>query len=474
MAKTTTGTTTRPAGIIEFGSDDESVVYQHAMTSTPTDNGAEFGTGVSFDSNGLNTNGTGGWQFDMTSLDPNDNLGKCGQISVDVLSSAIGTIKSWSSGNHTGSNGVAPDTANDVLISWCQTNAAGSIEGRIQESSENELWVTNDIVSLSGGAVRLTDQGKGTYCTLTYAWQGPMLSLYVDGVPFGKTIGTAKCPSDLFNYICVGSYSVRTTADQITSADKYIKNLIISNRPVMLAGHPMLRKPVVMGDSFGVAHSEAVATSNRFDHSPSYQMKGYLASKGLRCGSPSTTFPSAFDNESVNGTVVDDAPGGTPISDTTAAVLAHKPSIVIFHGGTNDAGRASGFVRSTFQTELQSIMSALLASTTTVQKVFIPTIPSLRGDDDNYSANAIAATTDINQVINDLPAWWDAANPSDTGRIVVYDVWTALGEDTGQLNKNIIGLWSTTHSSYGNDLHPSSQGGRITGRLLGAAIYENL
>jgi len=302
--------------------------------------------------------------------------------------------------------------------------------------------------------------------------------LYIAGTPFFRMSNKVTNPTDLFKFFSIGTYEGRTTAGYVTTAGKYIKNFIVSNRPVMLASHPMLRRLAFMGDSFGVAAlSEAISSVSTFDVTESYQIKGYLAQKGLRLGAETTAMPVNTFSTSVNGAVIDDTgTAASKIGDQTTAMLTAKPTIVICYGGINDVLKSSGYVPSVFETEYKAIATTLLADGTGIEKFLVCTISSGRGDFVTYTAAIIARTAELNAIINALPEWWDANNPTRTGMLKVVDVFTALGGEGSSASDllNNMGTWNSNHPNYGDDIHLAAQGKRIVGRLEGKIIYDNL
>ena len=481
MAKQVTGNTTNPVGIIKFGSTDESVVYQHALDEKPAI-GTELGTGISYDANGLNTNGTGALQLDLSSLDFT-SLTRSGQISFDIISTAIGHAASYNSYAHTGSDGGVPDVDNDYLLSWSDEAGTAGKAGRLFLAAGNVFEYQMEWGDTNGEfSQRLTNHGRSTeYETITLSWHGDVLTMYISGSPFSRLLNGIQLPADLFKYITVSSYQNRDTTAFIASAGRLIKNIIVSNRPVMLAGHPMLSKIVFMGDSFGIAAAtRSLASTTRFNYQPARIVSGYLGSRGLKLSAPTTDLPRtgstnhSYTSTSVNASVIDDTgTAAAKIGDTVTATLAEKPSIISINGGINDVRKGAGYDIAVFETEYKSLLSALLAAGESTQKVFVNNIISHIGDAAFYTAQSITRTAEINAVINALPAWWDAANPSDTGRVIVVDIFNAFGGEPANDN-TILGRWNINYPSYDNELHPSSYGGWIMGNELGKAIFKNL
>jgi len=475
MAKHPTGNTTRPTGIIEYGSDDESVIFQDPLTSMPS-NGSEIGSGVELSSEGMNTNGTGAVTLDMSAFDYN-SLRNSRQISFEIKSTAIGHPEDYNSYNNTGSYGVPPDVLNDYLLSWSTQGITGSTKaGRLFTSTNNLLGLQMEWgdTAITPVQPRLTNAGKGEYSLITIAGHGDRTELFIDHAPHYSFNNGGRLPVDLFKYLHVGTYENRSTTNYLTSKDRHIKNLVVSNRPVMLASHPVLRKPVVMSDSFGITFSESIGSPIHFDQKPAFQMKAVLAANGLRVGSPIITYPSSLINESVNGAVIDGTgTAAAEIGDQVAAVIAHRPSIVIMPGGgINDVRKSSGYDIAVFETKYKAILTSLLASSTGIEKVSISTIITHRGDAVYYDATRISRTAEVNAVINSLKAWADAT--FGAGRLIVSNAFNAIGGETSAADPRIIGRWNVNHPDYNNDIHPSAEGWRIVGRLIGQTIVDSL
>ena len=384
MAKHITGNTTHPVGIIPFGSTDEAVVYQDAFTDpSEPGNGVMLGSGATFDVNGMNTNGTAAWQLDLSGLDFT-SLTYSGQISFDIVSTAIGTIAAYASYNHTGSEGIAPTTANDVLISWSDKSDASGEKGMILGAADNTLYFNMMSSGGSTDAVRCTNHGRvGEYITVTVAWDGTNGYLYLDGSYLYRQLNAEVFADDLFKYITIGSQQNSAGASVITSADRYIKNVIVSNRPPMFASHPMLSKPAFMGDSFASAASiTSLSSGIRFNYQPLRVLQGYLAGKGLWLGMPTRDKPRIAGVGAVSTLYAPSAIGGVVDGDGTAAVemstkvsdmLALKPSIGVLYIGINDVIKPAGYNIGAFETKYKSLLDSLLVAGSSIQKMFIHT-----------------------------------------------------------------------------------------------------
>jgi len=459
VAKNATGNTTLPAGIINFGSTDESVVFQDAMTATPS-NGAADGVPV-FSSSGMNIN-AGGWTFDLSGETGYSGLDKAGQFSFEVESIGISDDAARTAdGIGAGGRDV---TSTLYLMSWANANSTGASPwGRMYMASANALTTQLSAVSPGNGSrgARTTNYGADTYKKVTISWIGDSFTIYYDGALF-EAAKTGGFPgTDIFKFIFFGTNRGGTTYN---FGDYNVKNFIISHRPVMAPVHPSLSRVSLMGDSFmNQSNEDADDQTRGYEHQFTLQCAAYLRERGLGIN---------FSNNGVSGALIKAAAGST-ISDQVATTLADNPRTVVIQGGTNDAIASSGYSESTFDTDYKSYLTSLLAAGTGIDKVFVGTVPSLKGVVATYDATRISQTASVNSVISGLPAWWDAANPSDTGRVVVYDLFTKTGGESAS-DGMIAGLWNASFTNYQNDVHLSSQGRRVFGRLVGEAIYNNL
>jgi len=449
-----------PAGIIEFGSSDDAVIYQHALTSSPTE-GTDKGSPV-YSSSGMNMN-AGGVQLDLSGVTDIGTLSTAGQMSFEVSSACIADFIPAGATTGIGTNG-GTDRVNsaDYFMTWAATaSTAASPYGRMYINTSESLKFQATTSGGAQGGLFSTNHGAGEFTKLTFSWNGALIDVYKDHV-LVDSVAKVAIEANLFSYISIGSN--RGTAS-FTVGDYNIKNFIISNRPVMTPTHPSTAKIVFVGDSFlNQTDSPIEDPASGYDYNMKYQVEGYLREKGIGVN---------FVNQAVSGEYIDDAAAGA-IGDQIALAIADKPNIVIYQGGTNDSQRSTGYVAADIQTSLEGHIDTLLAAGTGINKVYIGTVPSLKGDVSVYDSTRIAQTATTNSIINGMPAYWDAANPLDTGRVIVYDLFTETGGEAAGNEQMFAGLWRSDYSSYEDNLHLSSKGRKTFGRLVGRTIFNTL
>ena len=468
MAKNVTGNTTlMKQAIIPYGSSDESVLFQDDMKDAPS-NGAFKVALPTFDSTNGMLLGAGGWMFDLSALDFN-SLENGGQFSFSIEAKGLGDDPIQDSDfTSIGSTGIST-TGTSYLCTWANASAVGAAPyGRIFTSSVELIQV-----QLNGGdtsvSALVTDHTGKDYMIFTISWTGSVVKMFVDNILVKS--GTAQTNTDWMQFFHIGTN--RGAATAFFEDAVYVKDFVISNRPVMTPVHPSLAKVVIMGDSF--ANQADTGQSNipsaGYQNTMTLSAQGYLRELGVGIN---------WSGHGVSGAYIHDWSGVmNDVADQIAGVIADKPSNVVIQAGTNDAGY-SLYLEATFETEYQGHLTTLLAGIN--GKCFIGTVPSLKGETNGKSSELIAteaaAVASINSVINSLPAWWDGANPSDTGRVIVYDLFTETGGEDAAANM-MAGTWWSLYDSggagvYGNDLHLSSLGRRKFGELVGKTLYENL
>lgn len=457
MAKHITGNTTKPAqGIIPFGSNDEAVILQDSLKAEPSN--GEFKVALpDFDSERGMLLGAGGWMFDFSALDFT-SLENSGQFSFTIEAIGLGDAPIQTSDfTSIGSDGLV-SVGTNYICSWAATNAVGSTPyGRIFTSASKLINT-----QLNGGDASITtlvtDHTLTDDMIFTVSWTGGIVEIYIDNLL--QKAETGQTNTNWMQFFHIGTN--RGAPTLFFEQAVYAKDFIISNRPVMTPVHPSLAKVAMSGDSFaaqsiGITNAPAAGYQNRATR----VAEAYLRKFGVGIN---------WSAHGVSGAFVYDWTGSLPalFIDQIPGIIAARPQQIVLQIGTNDAGY-SDYVEATYESTLQSHITTLLAGIT--GKIFIGTIPTRKGLGPDPGDPARVAS--VNRVNSSIPAWWDAANPGDTGRVVVYDLSRATGGE-GAADKMLAGLWWDLYTNYENDAHLSSLGRATFGDLLGKTLHKYL
>ena len=459
MVKHATGNTTLIGqAIIPFGSSDESIFLQDDMKDTPS-NGSVRET-VSFDSEKGMLLGAGGWMFDLSSFDFN-SLEKSGQFSFTIEAIGLADYGILDSSN-IGTKGL-PSVNVNYLASWGATDlTTASPYGRIFTSS-SKLIQAHLVTADTATTMLLTDHTLSTNMKITISWIGGLVSTYIDDMWYKDLACTTA--ADFMKFFHIGT-NRGASGINIFEQAVYVKDFIISNRPVMTPTHPALAKIAFMGDSFAnQSFQNPGIPSGGYQIVAVRSAEGYLRGKGVGAN---------FTNHGVGGETIMTT-GGADIVDQIAGVIEDNPQHVVCQGGTNDCNNTQGTVYNAtdFETDYKSHITTILAGIK--GKILVGNVITIKGLDEGATINAVKAANvaSANVIIADLPAWWDAANPSDTGRIILYDLYAATGGENAD-DKMLAGLWWSGYDNYLNDAHLSSLGRATFGNLLGKTLFKTL
>lgn len=440
-----------PNGWLEFGENDDSIVFQHDLCSDPTDYitalGATYivqGSGLqTFDSvRGMNPNGSGGYR--IQNLPNRAPLDFAGQVTFEIE-------REWlcRQAPEYYSFGLVP-ASNQMALSVLAT-AGGS--GVLCEKTTGGNVYTSAL--FGGQSVGCSSAGKGDYVRFNLGWSGGRVGgktyMSFDGSePYEGTRNTATL-SDMFASWCIGS--LLGQAGTFTS--HYMRNLQLSTRPPMFAVHPLLRRVAILSDS--MMDSD---TGYYFDAVSSREIRRVLAKLGIYVGSVDLSVNAMYR--------LDNSIPTQYLHDKLAVLLANNPTLVIIRGGTNDAGGKRCTVPG-WQEQVEQYLTTAFA-TPSVRGVILPNIPPLWEGAIAYDTAAYREQVAIgNQIMAQIATDWRAANPTDPRSVIVPDAYAVLGA-----NNPAAGTYIGQVSGAYNNLHLSGYGHVLHGRCIADAIVQLL
>ena len=437
---------TAPAGILQFGDTHESILSQASCLTEASI--TAWGTGTTINSGatidpvlGIKAGTTGSCK--LMGHGSLTDLNFAGQFSFDVETEAI-SITSAATGS------VGAGVANNTYL--YSNRLSGGTYGRSYITSAGQVntefhtadtHVTWDMHSL----------GNPRFSRITFSWNYGAMDVYVNGRYSGTTTRITY-PGDMWTEIHMASDRSQTSAGSVLTLQNYhMKMILLATQPVTLSHHPQLTNVYMFGDSYVTQASEAGATF--YKNNASDVLKGELAKRGIYIN----LTVDGHSGASISDAAVD------PLQDYRAALIAANPDIVIFQAGVNDAN--DGAVPANFQTDLDDHIDSILAGTTA--KIFVGNSPSLKSWSTYDTPTYVASVKAVNAIIDTAGARWDAANPSDTGRVINYSLFDLYGGEyllplvmTGQINND------------NDNYHPSAKGQLMWGRKLADIICNNL
>lgn len=439
-------TTLSDIGWLPYGSDDSSILAQADLKSVTsiTDLSASLsatGSGVSFDDDGMNTNGTGGYK--ITDLVGFADLDFSGQISIDIPRFWVcyDDASAHTTGLVPGSNQVAIGLGSDQVISKTTSETVNSLLNGAQTTKEYTDGVYNGAQSIP---CAVNSGGRDDYVRVQLGWLGGRTWLAFDDYIFAAGQMTGR-PSNDFQNIYIGSID---GTNNYMDGNYPIRNLLISTKPPMFPIHHKLRKVSVLSDS---SFKQDLPNGSFRDGVTSQYIRGGLARRGFRCGEMSVD---------VNGshTIADTATND--LSDRITALTNENPQVVILSAGTNDVVTGALAMDDTWDTSLKSLLTSILAIST-VELVVVRTIPSLMGDSSQNTAANRARKVIANDYIKLLPSW--------NSSVAVADVDKYFGEEDTPTSYFI----GSDNENY-DDFHLTPKGHKKHAESLTDAILNNI
>ena len=436
---------TTPAGILKYGSSHASVVAEASLLTEASVTNWGVGSAVPADTtidtvNGMKAGTTGA--CNLTGHGSLTDLDVGGQFSFEIETEAISETNA-----NVGSQGGT--FANNTYV--FTNRESGAVYGRTWIAADNtgnseahtsDTHVTWDSHSLD----------NGSFSEVNFSWSWGKIEVRINGRLHGISTRVTHV-SNIFTELHLGSNrGVTSAGSNLTLQNYFVRKAMLSKAPITLARHPQLRNVYMFGDSLITQAEEAGAVY--YQNNASDVIRAEFAKKGL------------YINLSVDGhsgsTVVDT--GGNPLQNFRAALLANRPDNVIFQCGTNDTTGSS--VDAAFETDLDDHINTILASIP--GKIIIGTVPTLQTSFAFKTAQFVNNVEAVNLIIRDAPARWDTANPSDTGRVIVYDLFKHFGGETPMENV----FTGQIGSLHGSDYHPSAKGQKMMGELQAATLMK--
>ena len=304
-------------------------------------------------------------------------------------------------------------------------------------------------------ATKMTTIGKDNYVELCLWWKGNEWGLLTDGAPY--TSGTrANFVAGILWRITVGATGASGTDNSLDGY--YFKDIIISRRSPRFFSKQTARSIGLFGDSFVKQMEDAAA-------SPFWDCAGYdlihrkLADAGKK---------ARIEIDGYNGYTICDTTSND-LSNEIAGFAALKTEISVIIAGNNDID-LSAVNWATNALGTGGIDENLKAWITTLysggcKKIYICNAGSVKQATTKDVAQAPINMAAYNAILNALPGWFDAANPTDAGLVEIVDLFTLLGGDQ-TVNYNYQGQWNldgnvTTGAGSLDNRHPHPQGQKV-------------
>lgn len=447
-------------GLLDYGDNDGTVIWQSPMTSealisTPLIGGGTYnkvGTGHLFDSvKGLNPGASGYYYID--NITNNAKLQFGGQYTFEVETAVLACSAAASEGS---SGGVA-QVGSETLM------------GFAANPPNDSNWITNVSItnksfqmacgygtSTATGSTLVSDViGKSQFSTITVAWSGNVFRMFINGV----AVFTVNRPVNFhpFYSLYLGRYPLWWAATQpLTSG--YIRNLQVSTRPYAMSSHPILARVQVFGDSF--AEGVYISQTPVWDMEKSLNMEKEFYKIGIQFGSFN---PQPYGGRKVIGS----GNAALYLIDNVATALAQRPTCPIFQAGANDLTTTGTLDVTAFTNGMKAIVERFFGvngnPSTTVQRMLVCSTPW----PPNYpnATDALLRKPDISSIQtiqSGLPAWFDAAYPALAGRLAYQDTFT----DFGGFNPD------PAYYGVSDALHPIHKGRYVMGKSWASGVKK--
>lgn len=442
-------------GFLDFGSSDESVIASDPLTATmttttmPSSSITTRGTPVHDSVKGLKDGG-----YQINTLTNGSDMDNQGQITFEVE-------REWLCKDEQGSEG---HTASGNEYCMVIAPAVGNTRRMLYKSTGTDfpqvrMDAAVDTVLGSayyGGAAvfnEITSIGKSEFVKIGMGWwggdDGGTMVMSVDGMPLFKgSMPAGQTTTGLGATIHINNLSGGSFRNY------YMRNLQFSSKPPVFPVHPKLRRLMLWGDSQTMLL--APNENYRFDNATILSCLRKLAQNKIFAGE------ALVDKNS--GYFIDTGQANDAAS-VRAAMLAQNPTMVLFRWGTNDAVTYNA---ANFETDLKAEVTAVMAHPS-VEYVIVSNVPSLIGDTSTNTAANQADLATINTIYAGIPAWWDTDNPTNTGKVLHIDNYTAQGGENPPAETYL----GQSSGSY-DDLHYAGRGCLVEGELFADEILTIL
>lgn len=445
-------------GILPFDADDSSIILKcslrtAASVAAPAVGPAGTITGVShtFDPQyGFRPADSGNSGILFSNATGFAALDNAGQLSYEISKRVATALQASQQ-----SDGTSPAGVQWQLV-WGNGSNTGSI--RKVSGSPSNLQLRTHNTGDTAGVLYIHSDDKPDMVRITYSWIGSKVMMFIDGKPVGtfSTTPTRNTRwSNQFQNIAVMAASGGVNPER----DGYMRDLIISSRPVMLPVHQQ-KRVVFLGHSFSVTYSDLAVNVNNYDVTVATELRKRALQRGYDLET------RAFG---VGGGYWDPALSTSDIRDYVATALAAMPNILVCYGPVNDVASAS-FNATTVDTEIKTDLTTVgnHAAMRSLDQILFVNVPSRAGGsaDGSFSEatrnNIVAANTNIDA----LPSWWNSTFPAYSGRLRAVDLFNAWGGMNPASNV-MVGQ----RSGSLNNLHPSCLGIRIIAEEIARQIF---
>jgi len=279
------------------------------------------------------------------------------------------------------------------------------------------------------------------FARITLSWTETTASLYIDGLLVGS-LERLSDKHDNFSNIYLGNFLAGN--DYQFASPYYIRNLIVSTKPVKLNTHPLLEHIMLIGDSFAAGQPYFNVAS---------QYDGTISNNLIRNFALSSLSPTKFTVYSNGGGKIQDSSNDPLQYDvngsgkTRSEAISESPTLIIFVTGGNDF---DSFNKELFTTDLHDHIEAFLGvngypKTSTLHVIVTTTVSGLHNSD--------PTTIEMKNIILDLESWWNSTYPNQFGSVSIVNTWDLFGGSN--LNTDLFLL---------NDaVHPAPDGNIIYG-----------
>lgn len=447
-------------GILPYDTTDSSVIFRCPLTSLASITGIggtdrSSGNNV-FDSvlgmsprrNGSNISGVSFADGSVT-VESGD-LGNlpCGQLSIEVERVAIAVP---AAGGYTAADNQVllthgPVGGGNGDIGYVYKNVTG--HGLQTKSGDTGTVVSNKYLG--------AQSNRSRFALLTLSWTPERCDYYIDGLyRWSSARSLLTQPLDQFALITLGNYNLGAGISN-WNMPYYMRNLIVSARPVVQHRHPVLANVFSVGDSFAGGQPLNHTNGAAGDCNEINIIGERLGIAGFKWGSV-----AVYSN---GGGTVEDGTADDIETDingsgmTRAAGAALFPTFIIVQMGVNDAGGAL----STFLADLKDHVKEWMADGTTYtanyrgkRMILVCHVAGVSGSGVLTMNTDLAA---VHALIKQIPDWWDATYPSRAGQVQVLDMVPLMTTDGITMNS---AYWDLS-----DEVHPNSTGDVAIGNAI--------
>lgn len=377
--------------------------------------GSVVGT-ATFANGGMNPGSAGSVLF--SNIDPNNQLRHEGQITMTVSTAHM--AEADTSGQVSMSRGE-----NKAATQWLFTfRTSGSVnQGNLAVNAAEQIKAQLHPSDTQSTAY-ISTVGKGSFVEVCVWWKGADWGILADGGEIHAGTRT-NFADNIFYKVYIGATNAGTSGPL---ANATIKNLIITRRAPRFVAKRKAISVGFFGNSF-IVNASAANTTPSFDNNIEGAFGRKLSAYGYGV---SRWVQSGYGGYSMCDT------GASDLSANFDTYAANKCDVDIIVAGENDSTATAAQVAdgaTGTDANFKSLIGKLITQKSDKQLIIVTTPGSLRQHTaiDTVANNANRVTVDA--IIKALPAWFDSTYPALAGRLVVYDLFTALGGDAdGNLN----------------------------------------